>query len=343
MEEIAMTLTLKVDSIRPDSLAAQVAEAQRLDTEWLEGKKGTFEEGDCPVCQKKAASKPAYQLTNGLTYHICTKCATLFLKNRPDADGYEEFYKSSAIMKLFATAIFPQSNASRIENIYKPRLQKLLDYYVQYSNKKGNFIEIGAGSGMFSELVKESKKFSRCLVVEPSPYLAESCRQKGLDVIEKSIENVSLSENEYFSDVVLAGCFELLEHLLNPAIFVKKIYSVLPPGGLFCLSTPNGRGFDILELKEKSTTLGLTHVNLFNPESLTLLLEQTGFKVLEISTPGRLDVDLVYREFKADGIEKNNSWLRHFLLTATDGMKEELQQVLINTKQSSHMWAICQK
>lgn len=338
-----MTLTLKVDSIRPDSLAAQETEAQRLDTEWLMGKKSTFEEGDCPVCQKKATSTPAYQLENGLTYNICAQCGTLFLKNRPDADGYEEFYKTSAIMKLFATAIFPQSNASRIENIYKPRLQRMLDYYVKFSSKKGSFIEIGAGSGMYSALVKESKKFSRCIVIEPSPYLAESCRQKGLDVIEKTIENVSLSEHEDFSDVVLAGCFELLEHLLDPATFVKKIYSVLPAGGLFCLSTPNGRGFDILELKEKSTTLGLTHVNLFNPGSLTLLLEQAGFTVLEISTPGRLDVDLVYREFKADGIEKSDSWLRHFLLTATDEMKEELQQFLVNTKQSSHMWAICQK
>lgn len=337
-----MTQYLKVDSIRPDFLAPEEEHAQKIDAEWLRNKKDSFEMGYCPLHKDTVTSFPLYQLKNGLVYNICSKCSTIFLRNRPDAAGYKEFYNVSAMLKVFATSIFPHSNASRIENIYKPRFKKILDYYTKLIHQKGNFIEIGAGSGMFSELVKESQIFSRCIAIEPSPHLAESCRKKGLDVIEKSIEDIS-HENNIFADITLAGCFELLEHLLDPVTFVKKIYSVIPPGGLFCLTTPNGRGFDILELKEKSTTLGLTHVNLFNPESLTLLLEQAGFNVLEVSTPGQLDVDLVNREFKSDGISKNDSWLRHFLLTSTDADKKKLQQFLVETNQSSHMCAICQK
>ena len=334
---------LKVDCIRPDTLAAQLKEAQEQDEKWLHKKSDTFETADCPIHQKTAMAAPLYRLKNGLTYAICSKCSTIFLKKRPNAEGYEEFYRTSAIMKLFATDVFPQSTTRRVDNLYVPRLQKLLDYYKKFGNRKGSFIEIGAGSGMFAELVKESRVFTRCVAIEPSPHLAESCRRKGLEVIERGIENISLRENEAFTDIAIVGCFELLEHLLDPMTFVKKIYSILPPGGLFCLSTPNGRGFDILELKEKSTTLGLTHVNLFNPGSLSLLLEWAGFEVLEISTPGRLDVDLVYREFKIDETTLNDSWLRHFLLTSTDAMKEKLQHFLQSTMQSSHMWAICQK
>ena len=207
--------------------------------------------------------------------------------------------------------------------------------------ERESFLEIGAGSGVFAKLVKDSNRFSRCIVVEPSPCLAESCRENGLDVIEKPIEEID--DETVFSDVSLVGCFELLEHLINPVAFVKKMYSLLPRGGILCLTTPNGLGFDILELKEKSTTLGLTHINLFNPKSLALMLENIGFTILDIATPGILDVDLVYRYYAKDSVSSQESWLKHFLLTGTDEMKQAFQGFLASSNQSSHMWAVCRK
>lgn len=330
-----------VDSIRPDSLEALRKEASRIDGEWLVEKRPFFEVGHCPLCGEAAPAAKLYALENGLAYNICYTCSTLFLEHRPTSEMYEEFYRVSAGIQLFSTHIFPQSYHVRVEKIYRPRLQRMLEYYGRY-NKGGSFVEIGAGSGVFAGLVKDSKQFTSVTAVEPAPGLADSCRKNGLTVIELPVEKI---EAEAFSGVSLVSCFEVLEHLVNPGEFVRSIYSLLPEGGFFCLTTPNGRGFDVLELKEKSTTLGLTHVNLFNPGSLHCLLEQAGFTVLEVTTPGILDVDLVCRGYAEQHAETqdSSSWLRHFLQTGTESMKLALQDFLVAQKQSSHMWAICQK
>lgn len=330
-----------VDSIRPDSLKKLQKYAKEADLEWLSTKFDSFVEGHCPICGGDSDSKIIYNIGNKLHYNICNDCNTLFLGTRPDKNAYDEFYNISKTMKLFATHIFKESYVSRLNNIYKPRLQLMLQYFGKFSTQKGKFLEIGAGSGVFSQLVNETKVFSDCIVIEPSPYLADSCRQKGLNTIQRPVEDVC--DTNLFSDTVLASCFELLEHLTDPAAFLKNLFSLLPDGALFCLTTPNGQGFDILELKERSTTLGLTHINLFNPASLGRLLNKIGFKVLDIATPGSLDVDLVYRDYITNGVDPYKSWLHHFLLTATEDMKQHFQDFIVSSKESSHMWAICQK
>ena len=60
------------------------------------------------------------------------------------------------------------------------------------------------------------------------------------------------------------------------------------------MTTLNGRGFDILLLWNKSKSIAPPlHLNFFNPGSIRILLEKIGFQILEISTPGKLDWDIV--------------------------------------------------
>ena len=62
------------------------------------------------------------------------------------------------------------------------------------------------------------------------------------------------------------------------------------------MSCPNGKGFDINVLKQKSQAVDSEHVNLFNTESIKLLLSNTGYKVVSVFTPGRLDAEIVREE-----------------------------------------------
>lgn len=332
-----------VTAIRPDDLAPLVRDAVAADNAWIASRRHTFGKGACPLCGPHAPSVPAYTLNNGISYDRCAACSTLFLHSHPDEQGYKEFYETSAMMRLFATHIFPQSRDARLRNIYIPRLKRMLAYFENTSRGEGEkvFLEIGAGSGIFTKVVKDSGVFSRCMAVEPNPACARSCRDNGIAVIEKPIELVE--DAEAFAQVSLVGCFEVLEHLVDPAAFLARVHALLPDGGMFCLTTPNGLGFDILELQEKSTTLGIAHVHLFNPESLSGLLGNVGFTVLEIATPGTLDVDLVERGYRENGVPATHSWLSHILLNGNDAAKNALQNFLVSNRQSSHMWAICVK
>jgi SAM-dependent methyltransferase len=73
-------------------------------------------------------------------------------------------------------------------------------------------------------------------------------------------------------DVVVAG--EVLEHLSDPAVTVEQVQRVLKPGGRFVGSVPNA-----FRLKSRLRVLAghhpetdPTHLQLFSPEALRLLL-----------------------------------------------------------------------
>ena len=83
-------------------------------------------------------------------------------------------------------------------------------------------------------------------------------------------------------DLVLLG--DIVEHLPEPAAFLREIWQSLAPGGLVCIDTPNwGSRW---RRWGRSRWLGLNryHLNLFDPDSLSRLLASCAFS--EIQTGG---------------------------------------------------------
>lgn len=329
---------LSVNDIRPFSLLERQNQALANDQKWIETQRHRFEKGFCPLCSTSTGSV-TYTTPASHVYKRCPECETLYLDPRPSSPVYAEYYRISESMSVFANHVFPQSQERRIKDIYEPRLARMLRYVTRHARGSGAYLEIGAGSGVFASRVKQSGAFSDVRVVEPAPDLAANCRSRGLTTLEKSIEEV----DEVFEDVGTMACFELLEHLVDPVAFLKKAHSLLRSGGLFFATTPNGLGFDVLELGGRSSTLGFTHVHLFNPESIRRLFQTCGFEVLDVSTPGLLDVDIVYQEYSKPNSQPPDSWFGHVLLNGSQSFRNSLQEFLVANNQSTHMWIAARK
>ena len=151
---------------------------------------------------------------------------------------------------------------------------------------RGTLLEIGPGFGTFAALASGSGAFDRVVAIEPTPEMAAACRERGVEVVQKRIEDAK-------SEVTAASvacAFEVIEHLFDPSRFVRAVHGMLAPGGLMVLSCPNGEGFDIAMLGAGSLAVDAEHVNLFNPASLRRLVEAAGFEVLivhDARAPGR--------------------------------------------------------
>ena len=102
-------------------------------------------------------------------------------------------------------------------------------------------------------------------------------------------------------------------------------------------------GFDIQVLKEKSDSIDHEHINYFNPLSIEKLFQNCGYSVIEIFTPGQLDVDLVRNKVinKEFSLEKN-SFYEDIIIKNYETKGLEFQKFLINNKLSSNMWVIAQ-
>lgn len=329
---------MKEKDIRPDVLMKDHVKYAAEDIKELLNHSQNFVEVPCPACNSLSSKEIFFK--NGMHYVVCQVCETLFTNPRPTPQILEQYFAISKNYKYWNEVVFPASEKVRREKIFRPRAVRLAEICARYNIKRDTLLEVGSGFGTFCEEVKKVGLFKRVIAVEPSPDLAETCRKKGLEVIQKPIENIHLKKESV--DVVVS--FEVIEHLFSPREFIKSCASVLSPGGLLVISCPNMKGFDILILKELSESIDTEHLNYFNPTSLSNLVKSLGFDILEITTPGKLDAELVRKKILSKQYDiSNNPFLEMVLLDRWEDVGAAFQQFLAENNLSSHLWLVGRK
>jgi len=306
--------SLSESDIRPDHLLRGHAERYAADIARLFAHEDEFVGVPCPACGGDE-SRPAFEKLK-LTYVSCAQCETMYVSPRPTPALLGMYYSQSENYAYWNRYIFPASEDARRERIFRPRAERVAEICGRFNVTPGALMEIGAGFGTFCEEVRRLGTFSRVLAVEPTPDLAETCRQRGLEVIEKPIEQVS----------------------------TEGMRSVLSPGGLLVISCPSVKGFDIAVLGKASNSVDVEHLNYFHPASLSRLVTESGFEVLEVSTPGKLDAELVRKKVLAGEFSlAGQPFLQQVLIDEWDRLGAAFQQFLADAGLSSHLWLVARK
>lgn len=328
---------LTEQEIRPEHLMEEQARLFALDIARLMAHRPEFIEVPCPACGKNEPA-PAFEKT-GMPFVHCQHCATLYASPRPQPTHLDDYYQNSQNYEYWSKHIFPASENARREKIFKPRVAQVLDICQRFQLPTKTLLEVGAGFGIFCEEMVKTGQFQQIIAVEPTPYLAEDCRRRGLTVIEKPIEKISKQElTEHHPNIQVIACFEVIEHLFSPREFLQQCADLLDPGGLLIVTCPNGLGFDIVTLREKSSAVDVEHINLFNPESLTHLMQACGFEVIETQTPGQLDAELVRKQLLAGDLDvETHPFLKQVLIDQWETHGAAFQQFLVQNKLSSNM------
>ena len=318
----------------PEDLLAEQEAAFARDIARLHARVGEFVAVCCPACGG-IESQEAFG-KYGFAFRSCSRCRTIYMSPRPSPEVMGDYYANSENYAYWAKYIFPASEAARREKIHKPWLQRVVDYCDRNGVARGTLLEIGPGFGTFAEVATASGAFRRVVAVEPTPEMAAACRARGVEVIEARVEDADLSK---IGQVDVVVSFEVIEHLFRPADLPLQAARLLKPGGLLVLSCPNGLGFDIAMLGPRSQAVDAEHVNLFNPESLAMLLDSAGFDVVESGTPGRLDAEIVREVALREGAELlPDPFMRRVLLDDWHTLGWPFQQFLAANGLSSHMW-----
>jgi 2-polyprenyl-3-methyl-5-hydroxy-6-metoxy-1,4-benzoquinol methylase len=333
---------LTENEIRPNELMAEQARRFANDVARLMRHKDDFVWVDCPACGKDD-TEPAFS-KYGLSYVTCQNCETLYANPRPRPEHLEEYYTESENYAYWNQFIFPASENARREKIFKPRVERVLDVCRRYEVPMDTLLEVGAGFGLFCEEMLKLGVFQQVIGIEPTPDLAETCRKRGIPIVQKLIENVEPKDLGNASSVSVLANFEVIEHLFSPRDFLMRCAAIMPKGAILILTCPNGKGFDVTVLGALSPAIDAEHINLFNLDSLSLLLASCGFEVVERQTPGKLDAELVRNKILAGEFDVSNQPFLHQVLvenweTAASGF----QQFLSDHCLSSNMMLIARK
>ncbi len=291
----------------------------------------------CPACQS-TRNRPCF-LKYDFQFVVCDDCQTIYANPRPCPVHLSEYYRESENYAYWNKYIFPASEAVRLERIFKPRVEMVLEICRRRGIAGNLLVEVGAGFGLFCQEMRARGYFKRVVAIEPTPDLSQTCRQRGIETIEKPVEEVGLLDllkTEKMVDVV--ANFEVIEHLFSPGEFIGKCSELLSPGGMLILTCPNGKGFDIAVLGAVSPAVDTEHLNLFNPESLSGLLERHGFEVIERRTPGRLDAEIVRNKVLAGEADLSEQlFLKEILIDRWEEKGEAFQNFLVEQGMSSNM------
>lgn len=328
---------LKESEIRPENLIRENDDLWAEDIKKMLSDKDSFVNISCPSCES-SGNRFLFEKA-GFTFVACSECQTVFVNPRPSLDVLMEFYTTAKSLTHYNEKIFPATEDVRRNEIFGPRARMVADICSRHKIETGSILDVGAGFGTFCEEIKKLSNFEEVIAVEPSGSLAETCRKKGIKVIEKPIERVSM---DGIVDVITS--FELIEHLFWPKDFLLACRKVLKKLGLLIITTPNIKGFDLLILGSNSDNIiGPQHLNYFTPHSAIHLLEKSGFKVIDWSTPGKLDVDIVKNQIMNNYYEISCPFLKNIFVDGDQKVHDAFQEFLTNSKLSSHLLIVAQK
>ncbi len=324
---------MRETDIRPADLETGKLEALNADLERLAKRKHEFVKVVCPAC---GADEGVFEFEkHGFTFDKCPRCRTAYMNPRATPEILADFYGQSVLYEYWNRHIFPASRSVRMERIFRPRVQRIIDLCSQSNMNPGILVEVGSAAGMFCEEAQASGAFKRIIGIEPSAAQAATCRSMGIEIIESTLEQID--ELDTPADIVAS--FETIEHVYSPRDFLGRCYDLLSPGGLLVLTCPNYEGFDIMTLGVMSDSLDAEHINMFNPAALKGLIESLGFEVLDISTPGELDAELVRNKVLEGSFSlEEQPFLRKVLIEDWASRGRPFQEYLKLQQLSSHMW-----
>lgn len=177
----------------------------------------------------------------------------------------------------------------------------------------GRLLDLGCWVGFL--LAQARDRGWETLGVEPSRFASSYARDRlGLDVITGDLLDTPLEPASF--DAVAMG--DVIEHLPAPADALVHIAGLLRPQGVLWLALPDAGSRVARALGGRWWSVLPTHVQYFTRHSITVLLDRSGFEIVDIGTAPK-------------------AFTIQYYLERTAGYSEPLARVLVRAARAAGM------
>ena len=218
-------------------------------------------------------------------YLVCPDTGSLFLAELPSPETWAALLKRIHQHRRSPGGFHAQLAASRSDNVYQPKVEWIRETLALQGIHRPALLEAGIFPSDLSALLMQSGVFSRV-----------ECADQ-MDLAHGDLSRKSSLEGGFQVAVLL----ESLDRSDGPEKLLEAVQRCLSRGGLLFATALVASGFDL-------QTLGTQNRYLYPPDRancLTLhglqrLLERLKFDLVEVSTPGVLDVEIVQAHLDQD-------------------------------------------
>lgn len=259
----------------------------------------------CPICHSRhyrllPRYLPYYSLGSDERFFQCLNCGLFSLYPFPSQNKIFSLYRGGEYHNRYERQKMDWIGGSKkLAHYLKRRLIKV----EKLLKGRGRLLDVGAGSGAFLAEAKKRGWQIQGIEIDPQA-ICYARRQFGISLFNGELLNLK-TPGQLFDAVHLN---HVLEHVYHPRELLLKIKSVLKPGGYLIIEVPN-EVYPLSELiqfylsyktrcrylagkilRREMTLVKLPpslHLFFFDCHSLKRLLNQAGFKIIEINAPRR--------------------------------------------------------
>jgi 2-polyprenyl-3-methyl-5-hydroxy-6-metoxy-1,4-benzoquinol methylase len=229
----------------------------------------------CPLC---GSERQAVRLIGqGYRFVDCLDCRLTYQNPQPLFDDLARRYGPSYFQ-------YERANEANFFRLMELGLQDIGFHRLAESlPAPRRLLDVGCATGLLLERLRsEGWEVQGLDLCRQSARYAEA--RRGVPVFVGTLEQARFPD-ESFS---LVHFSHLIEHLPDPAGFLREVRRILRPQGLAVVTTPNIDGLQARLFRERWRSAIADHLCLFSRRTLRRLLESCGFQVLKIQTWGGL-------------------------------------------------------
>lgn len=292
----------------------------------------------CPACHCNESSKAFEKF--GFAYLECQSCNTVYMSPRPDDNAIKNHYLGSASSCFWREKLSMSTGEKRKEIIYLPRLQWLIDIaeeFLPHARTVADFCD--RNMDYIHEFLRSSFANNKIIV---NPYVKVDEMLVDNDKVRVVSDYARVSQYKEGVDIVTA--FEVIDCTSDINLLLKTVHDILVPGGLFFITTISISGFDLQVLWEHSKSIiPPDRINILSYIGLMELFKRYDFEVLEFSTPGRLDLDIVRNALKNNAELPVPRFVKALVSREDEQLVNDFQEFLQINKLSSFVRVVLRK
>jgi SAM-dependent methyltransferase len=221
---------------------------------------------DCKLCHSAnvTVSKEVHSSIIGLDYRLwkCSNCGSSFFDEKQHPVKIEAMYESLSLeRKSFPVEFSPSKTWLK----QKDNIIRMLGHSPK------SILDVGCRTGDFLMHFDAGTKRTG---IELSSHFADIGKQRGLNIIQDSLENIAFEEQ-----YEVVSCYAILEHLYDPLKFLNSIQGLVKTDGLLVIMIPSIQtlkaSFEGLKWHMFSPP---EHLNFYSRNFIDTYLQKSNFK-----------------------------------------------------------------
>jgi ubiquinone/menaquinone biosynthesis C-methylase UbiE len=250
----------------------------------------------CPICGSVDYLVSGKARTNSISEKFVTKdykvvqcknCSAYFVS--PPIDFSDEQWS-----RLYNSDYFTEQSDWLLHRREQELMQRFTTLEKFISGRRSiKFLDIGTGEG--KTLIEGTRRNWDVTGIDIVDNRISQAKDEKIRFIKGKFVNQDFPENNF--DIIYMD--SVLEHVLNPLEYMKKVHKILKPGGIVFIGVPNEDALfnDIRKIAFTLTNKNVSekikpfdtpyHVIGFNEKSLNYLIRSLDFKLLQLENTGR--------------------------------------------------------